>query len=62
MIGNLATSVILTHILTGALVIGNLATSDLRSSALVETPELVETLFKVLDCDYSSDEMLVKVN
>ena len=42
--------------------IGNLATSDLRSSALVETPELVETLFKVLDCDYSSDEMLVKVN
>ncbi|KAL5260369.1 hypothetical protein ACHWQZ_G010480 [Mnemiopsis leidyi] len=46
---------------TGALVIGNLATSDLRSSALVETPDLVETLFKVLDCDYSSDEMLVKV-
>lgn len=46
---------------TGALVIGNLATSDLRSSLLVDTPDLVETLFKVLACDYTSDEMLVKV-
>ena len=42
--------------------IGNLATSDLRSSLLVEEPGLVDNLVNVLNCDYSSDEMLVKVS
>jgi len=46
---------------TGALVIGNLATSDLRSAELSQHSEIIPTLFKTLLADYCSEEMSIKV-
>ena len=41
--------------------IGNLATSDLRSNELAQYPDLISTIVSLLNQEYSSNEMLVKV-
>ena len=42
--------------------IGNLATSDLRSAELSQHAEIIPTLFKTLLADYCSEEMSIKVS